>query len=73
MLGSDFRFESMCKLLDHMIKTGYQKNRQLLHMANLQQFLAVFCQLHKYLLQNLGSYGHLEEVNMLKSQLNQNL
>ena len=55
------------------LKTGYQKNRQLLRMANLQQFLAVSCQLHKYISQNLGSDGHLEGLNMLKSQLNQNL
>ena len=56
-----------------LVKTGYQKNRQLLRMANLQQFLAVSCQLHKYISQNLGSDGHLEGLNMLKSQLNQNL
>ena len=56
-----------------LLKTGYQKNRQLLRMANLQQFLAVSCQLHKYISQNLGSDGHLEGLNMLKSQLNQNL
>ena len=42
-------------------------------MANLQQFLAVSCQLHKYDSQNLGSDGHLEGLNMMKSQLNQNL
>ena len=60
------------KIIDRL-KTGYQKNRQLLRMANLQQFLAVSCQLHKYISQNLGSDGHLEGLNMLKSQLNQNL
>ena len=36
-------------------------------------FWPFFCQLHKYLSQNLGSDGHFEEVNMSKSQLNQNL
>ena len=39
-------------------------------MANFWQF---FCQLHKYLSHNLGSAGHFEEVNVYKSQLNQNL
>ena len=29
--------------------------------------------IHKYLSQNLGSDGHFEEVNVSKSQLNQNL
>ena len=46
------------------VKTGYQKNRQVLRMANLQQFLAVSCQLHKYISQNLGSDGHLEGLIM---------
>ena len=36
-------------------------------------FCSFFCQLHKYILQNLGSDGHFEEVNVSKSQLNQNL
>ena len=49
------------------------KKRQLLRLANLQPFLAIFCQQHKYLSQDLGADGHFEGLNMTKSQLNQNL
>ena len=42
-----------------------------MRLANLQPFLAIFCQLHKYLSQNLGADGHFEGLNVSKSQLNQ--
>ena len=34
-------------------------------------FWPLFCQLHKYLSQNLDSDSHFEELNMCKSQLDQ--
>ena len=40
-------------------------------LANLQPFLAIFCQLHKHLSQNLGADGHFEGLNVSKFQLNQ--
>ena len=45
--------------------------KRLLRLANLQPFLAIFCQLHKHLSQNLGADGHFEGLNVSKSQLNQ--
>ena len=36
-------------------------------------FWPFFCQLHKYLSQNLGADSHFEGLNVSKSQLNQNL
>ena len=53
------------------VKSGDLKKRQLLCLANLQPFLAIFCQLHKHLSQNLGADGHFEGLNVSKSQLNQ--
>ena len=44
-----------------------------MRLANLQPFLAIFCQLHKHLSQNLGADGHFELLNMSKSQLDQKL
>ena len=55
------------------IKTGNLKRRQLLRLAILQPCLAIFCHLHKYILQNLGADGHFEGLNMSKFQLDQNL
>ena len=40
------------------LNTGPLKKRQLLRLANLQPFLASFCQQHRYLSQNLGADGH---------------
>ena len=37
------------------------------------RFWLFFCHLHKYLSQNLDSDSHFEELNMCKSQLDQNL
>ena len=34
-----------------------------MRLANLQQFLAFFCQLHKYLSQNLGFDGFVRSIN----------
>ena len=42
-------------------------------MTILQQFLAIFCQLHKHISQNLGSDCHFEGLNVSKSQLDQKL
>ena len=39
---------------EYLIKTGDLKKWQLLRLAILQQFLAIFCQLHIHILQNLG-------------------
>ena len=47
--------------------------RQLLRLAILQPFLAISCQPHKYISQNLGADGHFEGLNVSKSQLVQNL
>ena len=46
---------------------------QRLCLAILQSFLAFFCQLLKYILQNLGADGHFEGLNMSEFQLDQNL
>ena len=53
------------------VKTGHLKKRQLLRLANLQPFLAIFCQLHNHLSRNLGTDGHFEGLDVSKSQLNQ--
>ena len=44
-----------------------------MRLANLQPFLAVFCQLHKHLSQNLDADGHFEGLNVSESQLDQKL
>ena len=44
---------------------------QPLRLAILQSFLVIFCQLHEYLSQNLGSTCHFEDPNISKTQLNQ--
>ena len=49
------------------LKTGDLKNWQLLRLANLRPFLAIFGQVLKYLSQNLGSDGHFEGLNMSES------
>ena len=51
----------------YYIKTGDLKNWQLLHLANLQPFLAIFGQVFKYISQNLGSDSHFEGLNMSES------
>ena len=53
------------------LNTGPLKKRQLLRLANLQPFLAIFCQLHNHLSRNLGTDGHFERLDVSKSQLNQ--
>ena len=47
--------------------------RQLLRLAILQPFLAISCQPHKYISQNLGADGHFKVLSVSKSQLDQNL
>ena len=59
--------------MSQLLKTGHLKKRQLLRLANLQPFLAIFCQQHRYLSQNLDADSHFEGLNVSKSQLNQNL
>ena len=60
-------------LCGKFIKSDQLKKRQLLRLAILQPFLAIFCQLHKYISQTLGADGHCEGLNVSKSQLDQNL
>ena len=55
------------------VKSVRKKNWQLLRLAILQPFLAIFCQLHKYFSQNLDAVSHFEGLNMSKSQLDQYL
>ena len=46
-------------------KVGSEKNCQILCVVILQPFLAIFfCQLHKYLSQNLDADGHFEVLNV---------
>ena len=49
-----------------LIKTGDLKRRQPLRLAILRPFLVFFCQLHKYLSQNLGADGHFEVLHKSK-------
>ena len=46
---------------------------QPLHLAILQSFLAIFCQLHEYFPQNLGADVHFGVLNVSKFKLDQNL
>ena len=46
---------------------------QLLRFAILQSFLAIFCQVSRYISQNLGADSHFERLNVSKFQLDQNL
>ena len=51
------------------VKSGDLKMR-LLRLANLQPFLVIiilFCQLHKYISQNLSADSHFEGLNIIKS------
>ena len=44
------------------------QNLQLIN-GHLQPFIAMFCQIHKYLSQNWGSNGHFEVFNRSKSKV----
>ena len=55
------------------INSVSKRKAQPVSLAILPSFLVIFCQLHEHLSQNLGSNGHFEDLNMSKSQLNQQL
>ena len=57
--------------MNYESKVCSEKNWQLLCLAILQPFLAIFYQLHKHIFQILSADGHFEGLNVSKSQLNQ--
>ena len=56
-----------------VLKYVRKKNDNFCILPFYNHFWSFFCQLHKYLLQNLDSDSHFEGLNMCKSQLDQNL